>query len=188
MLEAPCFCSHYRMHSPCMTIKEDNRIPMTSRGPGLLAAGVILAAPGAASCCLVPFAVFMARINGAWTGNLAALEPYQPFLAAIAVACLGYGSTSSIGSPRQCAPRVRTARAHLPMASARSPCGPSPFSSSWQLDSPSLRCRHRFCVRYCSGRHRRPTRPSFSTSKLPADRPPVIGARSRRQGRQDKPG
>lgn len=57
----------------------------------LLAAGGILAALGAASCCVVPFALFMLGISGAWIGNLTALEPYQPVFAVIAVGCLGYG-------------------------------------------------------------------------------------------------
>jgi mercuric ion transport protein len=74
-----------------MTIKEDNRLPVTSRSPRLLAAGGILAALAAASCCVVPFALFLAGVSGAWIGNLTALEPYQPFFAAIAVGCLGCG-------------------------------------------------------------------------------------------------
>ena len=57
----------------------------------LAAAGGILAALGAASCCVVPFALFMLGVSGAWIGNLTALEPYQPVFAAIAAACLGYG-------------------------------------------------------------------------------------------------
>ncbi len=57
----------------------------------LAAAGGILAALGAASCCVVPFALFMLGVSGAWIGNLTALEPYQPLFAAIAAACLGYG-------------------------------------------------------------------------------------------------
>lgn len=57
----------------------------------LAAAGGILAALGAASCCVVPFALFTLGVSGAWVGNLTALEPYQPVFAAIAVACLGYG-------------------------------------------------------------------------------------------------
>jgi mercuric ion transport protein len=57
----------------------------------LAAAGGILAALGAASCCVVPFALFTLGVSGAWIGNLTALEPYQPAFAAIAVACLGYG-------------------------------------------------------------------------------------------------
>ncbi|MBI1180517.1 MAG: mercury transporter MerT [Alphaproteobacteria bacterium] len=57
----------------------------------LAAAGGILAALGAASCCVVPFALFTLGVSGAWIGDLTALEPYQPVFAAIAVACLGYG-------------------------------------------------------------------------------------------------
>lgn len=57
----------------------------------LAAAGGILAALGAASCCVVPFALFTLGISGAWIGNLTALEPYQPVFATIAAACLGYG-------------------------------------------------------------------------------------------------
>lgn len=57
----------------------------------LVAAGSILAALGAASCCVVPFALFMLGVSGAWIGNLTALETYQPVFAAIAAACLGYG-------------------------------------------------------------------------------------------------
>jgi mercuric ion transport protein len=57
----------------------------------LLAAGGILAALGAASCCVLPFALFALGISGAWIGNLTALEPYQPVFAAIAAGCLGYG-------------------------------------------------------------------------------------------------
>ena len=74
-----------------MTIKEDHRIAGVPRGPRLLAAGGILAALGAASCCVVPFALFTLGISGAWIGNLTALEPYQPVFAVIATACLGYG-------------------------------------------------------------------------------------------------
>jgi mercuric ion transport protein len=74
-----------------MTIKEDHRAAPSLRGPKLLAAGGILAAVGAASCCVLPFALFALGISGAWIGNLTALEPYQPIFAAIAVACLGSG-------------------------------------------------------------------------------------------------
>ncbi len=57
----------------------------------LAAVGGILAAIGAASCCVVPFALFLLGVSAAWIGNLTALEPYQPVFATIAVACLGYG-------------------------------------------------------------------------------------------------
>lgn len=74
-----------------MKIKEDHRVADLARGPKLLAAGGILAALGAASCCVLPFALFTLGVSGAWIGNLTALEPYQPVFAAIAMACLGYG-------------------------------------------------------------------------------------------------
>src|SRR6266700_1364351 len=57
----------------------------------LAAASGILAALGAASCCVVPFALFILGVSGAWIGNLTGLEPYQPIFAAIAFANIGYG-------------------------------------------------------------------------------------------------
>ena len=60
-------------------------------GAALLSVGGIVAALGAATCCVVPFALFFAGISGAWIGNLTALKPYQPVFIMIALACLGYG-------------------------------------------------------------------------------------------------
>jgi mercuric ion transport protein len=42
----------------------------------LAISGGALAALGAASCCVVPFALFALGISGAWIGNLTALAPY----------------------------------------------------------------------------------------------------------------
>lgn len=66
----------------------------------LVAAGGVLAALGAASCCVLPFALFMLGISGAWIGNLTALEPYQPLFVAIAAGCLGYGFYLVYRKPR----------------------------------------------------------------------------------------
>jgi mercuric ion transport protein len=63
----------------------------TGNPPRLLAAGGILAALGAASCCVIPFVLFVVGVSGAWIGNLTALEPYQPIFAAAALGCLGLG-------------------------------------------------------------------------------------------------
>jgi mercuric ion transport protein len=60
-------------------------------GTALYAAGGILAALAAASCCVVPFVLFVAGISGAWIGNLTALKPYQPMFVGVALACLGGG-------------------------------------------------------------------------------------------------
>jgi mercuric ion transport protein len=62
------------------------------RGAALLSVGGVLAALGAASCCVIPFALFLAGIGGAWIGNLTALEPYQPVFAAVALGFVGYGA------------------------------------------------------------------------------------------------
>jgi len=64
---------------------------LSTRKAGLVSVGGILAALGAASCCVVPFALFTLGISGAWISNLTALEPYQPIFAAITFGFLGYG-------------------------------------------------------------------------------------------------
>lgn len=61
------------------------------RKAGLVSVGGILAALGAASCCVLPFVLFTLGISGAWIGHLTALEPYQPIFAAVAFGFLGYG-------------------------------------------------------------------------------------------------
>nr|WP_246544752.1 mercuric transporter MerT family protein [Ancylobacter dichloromethanicus] len=57
----------------------------------MLAAGGLVGALGAASCCVIPFALFLAGVSGAWIGNLTALEPYQPIFAGVSLAFIGYG-------------------------------------------------------------------------------------------------
>jgi mercuric ion transport protein len=79
------------MHLVGMTIKEDRSRTPIPGGLKLLAVGGLLAAFGAASCCVVPFALFLLGVSGAWISNLTALEPYQPVFAAVALACVGYG-------------------------------------------------------------------------------------------------
>jgi mercuric ion transport protein len=55
------------------------------------AAGGILGALAASSCCILPLALFMLGISGAWIGNLTALAPYQPIFFAATAGCLGVG-------------------------------------------------------------------------------------------------
>jgi mercuric ion transport protein len=66
----------------------DARLP---RGQRLLAAGGLLAALAASSCCILPLALFGLGISGAWIGNLTRLAPYQPWFIAAALACVGTG-------------------------------------------------------------------------------------------------
>lgn len=57
----------------------------------LWAAGGILAALGASSCCILPFVLFSLGVSGAWIGNLRTLARYQPLFIAAALAFLGIG-------------------------------------------------------------------------------------------------
>lgn len=52
----------------------------------------IVAALGAASCCVIPFLLFAVGVSGAWIGNLTALEPYQPVFAALSLGFIGWGA------------------------------------------------------------------------------------------------
>jgi mercuric ion transport protein len=71
--------------------READPLDSSVRNAGLVSIGGILAALAAASCCVVPFTLFMLGISGAWISNLTALEPYQPIFAAVTFAFLGYG-------------------------------------------------------------------------------------------------
>ena len=58
----------------------------------LLSLAGIVAAIGAASCCVIPFLLFALGMSGAWIGNLTALEPYQPIFAAVSLGFIGWGA------------------------------------------------------------------------------------------------
>jgi mercuric ion transport protein len=66
----------------------DGAVPRTQK---LVAAGGVLGAVAASSCCIVPLVLFSLGISGAWIGNLTRLAPYQPIFVAVTLACLGYG-------------------------------------------------------------------------------------------------
>lgn len=57
----------------------------------LVAAGGILGALAASSCCILPLVLFSLGISGAWIANLTALAPYKPYFMAGTFALLGYG-------------------------------------------------------------------------------------------------
>lgn len=74
-----------------MTVKE-HEIPVDSgRGPALLAAGGLLGALAASSCCILPLVLFSLGVSGAWIGNLTPLAPYQPYFIAATLALLSAG-------------------------------------------------------------------------------------------------
>jgi mercuric ion transport protein len=62
-----------------------------ARGQTLAAAGGLLGALAASSCCILPLALFSLGISGAWIGNFTRLAPYQPYFIAATLVCLGTG-------------------------------------------------------------------------------------------------
>ena len=61
------------------------------RAQKLAAAGGILTAIAASSCCIAPLLLFSLGVRGAWIGNLTWLAPYQPIFVAVTLAFLGFG-------------------------------------------------------------------------------------------------
>jgi mercuric ion transport protein len=63
------------------------------RAQKFLAAGGVIGALAASSCCIVPLMLFGLGVSGAWIANLTQLAPYQPYFIAATVGCLagGYG-------------------------------------------------------------------------------------------------
>lgn len=91
-----------------MTFKKDIASP---RGQALVAAGGILGALAASSCCILPMALFSLGVSGAWIGNFTQLAPYQPYLIAGTIALLACGYWLVYRSPAvACADGVACAR------------------------------------------------------------------------------
>ena len=60
-------------------------------GQRLAVAGGLLGALAATACCIAPLVLFTLGVGGAWMSNLTTLAPYQPYILAVTLACLGYG-------------------------------------------------------------------------------------------------
>lgn len=65
--------------------------PTGAKRAGLVAAGGVLGAFAASSCCIAPLVLFGLGVSGAWISNLTALAPYQPIFVAVTLGFLGYG-------------------------------------------------------------------------------------------------
>jgi mercuric ion transport protein len=74
-----------------MTINKEYRIPEMQGAQRLTAAGSLLAALAASSCCILPLVLFSLGVSGAWIGNFTRLAPYQPWFVAATIAFLGTG-------------------------------------------------------------------------------------------------
>lgn len=74
-----------------MPIKEEDFEARMRRGQGLMAAGGMLGALAASSCCILPLVLFSLGVSGAWIGNFTRLAPYQPYFIAATLPLLGCG-------------------------------------------------------------------------------------------------
>src|SRR4030088_1793333 len=74
-----------------MTINQVDHIADNRRRQSLMAAGGLLGALAASSCCILPLALFGLGVSGAWIGNFTRLAAYQPCFIAATLAFLGYG-------------------------------------------------------------------------------------------------
>jgi mercuric ion transport protein len=79
------------MHPAGMTVNQNQRVTGTPRGQKLMAAGGILGALAASSCCILPLALFSLGVSGAWIGNFTRLAPYHPYFIAATIGFLGAG-------------------------------------------------------------------------------------------------
>jgi mercuric ion transport protein len=77
--------------------------PLASLG-ALLGLGAI----AAGGCCVLPLAFAAAGLGGAWLGGLAALAPYQPYIAAGAGALLAAAWFAALRRRAACAADARS--------------------------------------------------------------------------------
>lgn len=83
------------MHETFDQNRTTNRVgnpETTSQVQGrFLAAGGIVGAIIASSCCVLPLVLITLGVSGAWIGNLTALEPYKPYFLPVTAILLGAG-------------------------------------------------------------------------------------------------
>jgi mercuric ion transport protein len=75
--------------------------PWTTSGSLL---GGAAAAIGASACCAGPLLLVVLGVGGAWGSRLVALEVYQPYFIAAALAFFGYAFFKLYRSPEACEP------------------------------------------------------------------------------------
>lgn len=84
---------------------------MAINGQRLVAAGGLIGALAASSCCILPLILFGLGVSGAWIGNFTRLAPYQPGFIAATLSFLGAGYwLMHRDAQRQCAEGEACAR------------------------------------------------------------------------------
>lgn len=77
----------------------------------LFAAGGVIGAIVASSCCVIPLLLTVLGVSGAWMSNLRAMAPYQPYFIAMTVVLIGFGFYQVYWKPSQvCAVGATCAR------------------------------------------------------------------------------
>ena len=79
------------MHPIVVTVNGKIQISDVRRKERLIAAGGLLGALAASTCCILPLVLFSLGVSGAWIGNITQLAPYQPYFIAATIGLLGYG-------------------------------------------------------------------------------------------------
>ena len=88
----------------------DTQSTNNSRKARMIAAGGILGAIAASSCCILPLLLFSLGISGAWVGNLTALAPYKPIFVTVTLGFLAYGYWLVYHKPKHCEDGTACAR------------------------------------------------------------------------------
>ncbi len=70
------------------------------KGTGWIASSALIGAALASACCVVPLLLVTLGISGAWIANLAALEPFKPYVAVATLALLAYGFWHAYFKPK----------------------------------------------------------------------------------------
>lgn len=78
---------------------DSTAFPVARRG-NRVAAGGVIGAVLASSCCIAPLVLLALGVSGAWIGNLIALEPYKPYFAGAAIIFIGLGLQQVYYTPR----------------------------------------------------------------------------------------
>ena len=74
-----------------MTINQETNLPDLRHRERLMAAGGLIGALAASSCCILPLVLFSLGVSGAWIGNFTQLAPYQPYFIAATICLVDYG-------------------------------------------------------------------------------------------------
>ena len=74
----------------------------TDRKAGRLIAVAVLASLLASTCCVLPLALVLAGVTGAWMANLQALKPVTPYAIALTVGALAWAGWLVFRPVRQC--------------------------------------------------------------------------------------